>query len=146
MAKFPEHDGAFQPLEYQSLGEKVQLVKDSRGFWLWRSETSGDSFSATGYHTVFEALAAHVRFLARRHVTARGPRRPLPRATLQGRLPLRPDVEQVTYHRPPTPAETRQGYGATHYRDFPVAEIVHPGTRIAKRWFIARDDGLRYYR
>lgn len=68
------------------------------------------------------------------------------RAALQGRLPLRPDVEQVTYHRPPTPAETRLGYGATHYRDFPVAEIVHPGTRIAKRWFIARDDGLRYYR
>jgi hypothetical protein len=38
------------------------------------------------------------------------------------------------------------GYGATHYRSFSVAEIVHPGTRIPKRWFIAPDDGLRYYR
>lgn len=68
------------------------------------------------------------------------------RVALQGRLPVREDVESVTYHRPPTRAELNQGYGATHYRDFPVAEIVHTGTRIAKRWFVARDDGLRYYR
>lgn len=67
-------------------------------------------------------------------------------ANLMGRLPVREGVEAVTYHRQPTQAEIRAGYGATHYRDFPVAEIVHPGTRIAKRWFVARDDGLRYYR
>jgi hypothetical protein len=36
--------------------------------------------------------------------------------------------------------------GATHYRDFSPEECCHKGTRIAKRWFIAPDDGLRYYR
>ena len=67
-------------------------------------------------------------------------------ANLLGRLPVREDVEHVTSHRAPTQAELRMGYGATHYRSFPVAEIVHPGTRIPKRWFVAPDDGLRYYR
>ena len=64
--KFPDYDGAFQPVGYQSLGERVQLVQDSRGHWLWRSETSGDDFSAIGYLTIFSALAAHARYLARR--------------------------------------------------------------------------------
>lgn len=61
------------------------------------------------------------------------------------RLPLRGDVQAVTYHRAPTPAEVRFGYGATHYRDFAPEECCHPGTRIAKRWILA-DDGLRYFR
>ena len=65
---------------------------------------------------------------------------------LLGRLPVREDVEHVTYRRQPTPAELRMGYGATHYRDFPVAVCCHTGTRIPKRWFVAPDDGLRYYR
>lgn len=60
-------------------------------------------------------------------------------------LPVRDDVTEVTYHRPPTPAELRFGEGATHYRDFPVEVCCHPGTRYLKRWFKA-DDGLRYYR
>lgn len=30
-------------------------------------------------------------------------------------------------------------------RTFPVSEVCFPGTRIAKKWFVA-DDGLRYYR
>jgi hypothetical protein len=67
--KFPDYDGAFQPVEYQSLGERGQLVQDSRGHWLWRSETSGDDFSAIGYLTIFSALAAHARYLARRQGT-----------------------------------------------------------------------------
>lgn len=67
-------------------------------------------------------------------------------ANLIGRLPVREGVETVTYHRQPTQAEIRMGYGATHYRDFPVTVVVHTGTRIPKRWFIAPDDGLRYYR
>ena len=67
--KFPDYDGAFKPVEYQSLGERVQLVQDSRGHWLWRSETSGDDFSAMGYLTIFWALAAHARFLARQQGT-----------------------------------------------------------------------------
>jgi hypothetical protein len=60
-------------------------------------------------------------------------------------LPIRSDVTSVTYHRPPTAGEIRFGYGATHYRDFTVAEVCFPGTRFAKKWFVA-DDGLRYYR
>ena len=67
------------------------------------------------------------------------------RRATAGRLPLRDDVQAVTYHRPPTPAEIRHGYGATHYRDFTPDQYCHAGTRIAKRWIVA-DDGLRYYR
>lgn len=64
---------------------------------------------------------------------------------LAGHLPARPDVTEVTFHRPPTPEEIRFGYGATHYRTFPLHEVVHPGTRIVKQWIKAPDDGLRYY-
>jgi hypothetical protein len=62
------------------------------------------------------------------------------------RLPLRDDVESVTYHRPPTAAEIRFGEGATHYRDFEPRECCHDGTRIPKKWFVCSQDGLRYYR
>lgn len=62
------------------------------------------------------------------------------------RLPLRDDVERVTYHRPPTAGEVRFGYGATHYADFTPDECCIPGTRIAKRWMVSPFDGLRYYR
>jgi hypothetical protein len=62
------------------------------------------------------------------------------------RLSIRDDVTVLTYHRPPTASEIRFGHGATHYRDFSPDECCHHGTRIAKRWLIARDDGLRYYR
>lgn len=64
---------------------------------------------------------------------------------MRDRLPLRDDVQTVTYHRPPTEAEIRRGYGATHYADFPVADCCIAGTRIAKRWFVSPHDGLRYY-
>jgi hypothetical protein len=60
-------------------------------------------------------------------------------------LPVRSDVKVCTYHRPPTKAEINFGHGATHYREFPVEECCHTGTRIKKKWFIAPDDGLRYY-
>lgn len=63
----------------------------------------------------------------------------------QGRLPVRDDVESVTYHRPPTPGEIRFGHGATHYADFPLEACTFPGTRILKKWF--RDsDGVRWSR
>lgn len=65
---------------------------------------------------------------------------------LSHRLPIRDDVTAITYHRPPTASEVRFGHGATHYRDFAPEECCHKGTRILKRWFVARDDGLRYYR
>jgi hypothetical protein len=61
-------------------------------------------------------------------------------------LPVRRDVEIVTYHRPPTKGEIRFGHGATHYKDFPIEECCHKGTRFLKKWFVAKDDGLRYYR
>jgi hypothetical protein len=61
-------------------------------------------------------------------------------------LPVRDDVEVVTYRRPPTKEEIAFGYGATHYRSFPVEECCRKGTRFLKRWFKAPDDGLRYYR
>jgi hypothetical protein len=63
----------------------------------------------------------------------------------EGRMPVRDDVTEVEYRRPPTPGEIRFGHGATHYRTFPLDQCCLPGSRILKRWFIAADDGLRYY-
>lgn len=60
-------------------------------------------------------------------------------------LPVRDEVMEVEYHRPPTTGELRFGHGATHYRTFPVEACCHLGTRILKKWFKA-DDGRRYYR
>lgn len=65
---------------------------------------------------------------------------------LKGRLPVRDDVEELTYHRPPTESEVRRGYGATHYADFPIEECCFEGTLIPKKWFVSEKDGLRYYR
>jgi hypothetical protein len=62
------------------------------------------------------------------------------------RLPVLDHVERLHYHREPTKAEIAFGHGATHYRTFAIAEACYPGTRIARRWFKASDDGLRYYR
>lgn len=62
-----------------------------------------------------------------------------------GPLPVRSEVTEVEYHRPPTRGEISRGYGATHYRIFSVEEASFPGTRVLKKWFQA-DDGLRYYR
>ena len=60
-------------------------------------------------------------------------------------MPVRDDVTEAEYHRPPTPSEVKFGHGATHYRTFPIEECCKPGTRVLKTWFVA-DDGLRYYR
>lgn len=62
------------------------------------------------------------------------------------RLPLRDDVDAVEYHRPPTEAETRFGYGAIHYATFAPEECCFEGTRVPKKWFVSERDGLRYYR
>jgi len=64
---------------------------------------------------------------------------------LADRLPVNDDVTSIQYHREPTISECKFGYGAIHYRDFTIEECCFPGTRIKKRWFIAEDDGLRYY-
>lgn len=54
--------------------------------------------------------------------------------------------QTIQCHRPPTKGEIKFGEGATHYRDFPLSVI---GLKKAKAewkdWFIAPDDGLRYY-
>ena len=51
----------------------------------------------------------------------------------------------ITYHRPPTRAEIKFGYGAEHYRQFEMADVLTEDGRI-KKWFKDKDDGLRYYR
>jgi hypothetical protein len=61
-------------------------------------------------------------------------------------LPVRDDVTECEYHRPPTKREINWGNGATHYRTFSVEECCHKGTRVLKAWFVAQDDRLRYYR
>lgn len=65
---------------------------------------------------------------------------------MANKLPVRADVKTVTYHRNPTKAEIKFGNGATHYRDFSIEECCVKGTRFLKRWFVAENDGLRYYR
>lgn len=61
-------------------------------------------------------------------------------------LPVLPEYHSCTYHRPPTQSEIKFGHGATHYRDFKIEDCCHKGKRIKKAWFVASDDGLRYYR
>jgi hypothetical protein len=51
--------------------------------------------------------------------------------------------KKVTYWRNPTKAEIAFGYGAIHYREFPLNECVRKDGK-PKRWFKAKDDGLRY--
>lgn len=60
-------------------------------------------------------------------------------------LPFRDDVTEVTAHRKPTRSEIEFGYGATHYRTFPVDLWKHKNGK-PKKWIKAKDDGLRYYR
>jgi len=53
---------------------------------------------------------------------------------------------EIQCHRPPTKSEMRRGYGATHYRNFPLSVIgLKKGKAMWKDWFKAPDDGLRYY-
>ena len=51
----------------------------------------------------------------------------------------------VTYHREPTKSEIAFGEGATHFRDFELADVLNKDG-IIKKWLVAKDDGLRYYR
>ena len=67
-------------------------------------------------------------------------------AQLANRLPVRDDVETITYHRGPTAYEIKFGEGAIHYCDFDIEDCCFEGTRIMKKWFVSRFDGLRYYR
>lgn len=53
-------------------------------------------------------------------------------------------TDTIQGSRQPTCFELKQGYGATHYRDFSILEWVKPNGQL-KAW-IKADDGLRYYR
>lgn len=59
--------------------------------------------------------------------------------------PIIGGVQHYTYHREPTEAEIKFGYGATHYRDFHPSQCVKKSDGLLKKWLLA-DDGLRYYR
>ncbi len=54
-------------------------------------------------------------------------------------------ITAITYHRNPTNREIRFGYGATHYKSFPL-EICQHKNGTLKKWLKCPYDGLRYYR
>lgn len=56
------------------------------------------------------------------------------------------NAQEIECHRPPTKREIERGEGAKHYRSFPLSVIgLRKDKAIWKNWFIAPDDGLRYY-
>jgi hypothetical protein len=52
---------------------------------------------------------------------------------------------EITYHRNPTKSEIKFGYGATHYKDFPMEMCIKKDGKL-KKWLKCPHDGLRYYR
>lgn len=53
------------------------------------------------------------------------------------------NYKYVGYSRKPTKGEIAFGYGATHYRSFPLKEVVGNNGQIKKRMF-AQDEQLWY--
>lgn len=51
----------------------------------------------------------------------------------------------VTYHRNPTRAEVKFGYGAAHYLEIEREKVTKENGNL-KKWFLNKNDGLRYYR
>lgn len=51
----------------------------------------------------------------------------------------------ITYRRNPTPSEIKFGYGATHYKDFILGDVIKQCGAV-KSWIVCPHDGLRYYR
>jgi len=51
----------------------------------------------------------------------------------------------IEYHRKPTKAEIKRGYGCTHYREFLANEFLNKQGK-PKKWLVCSSDGLRYYR
>lgn len=52
-------------------------------------------------------------------------------------------IKTLTYHRKPTPWEVKFGYGAMHYREFKISELLDKNGFIWKR-IKAKNDGLIY--
>lgn len=55
------------------------------------------------------------------------------------------DCKYVWYSRKPTRAEIAIGFGVTHYRSFPLREVIGNNGQIKKRLF-AKDEGVWYSR
>ena len=53
------------------------------------------------------------------------------------------DCKEVEYRRNPTRAEIAFGYGAIHYRSFPLRDVINNKGEIKKRLF-AKDEGVWY--
>lgn len=53
------------------------------------------------------------------------------------------DSKMVEYSRKPTKAEIAFGYGATHYRSFPLREVIGNKGQIKKR-LLAKDEDVWY--
>jgi len=51
----------------------------------------------------------------------------------------------IAGHRPPTKAEIKWGYGATHYKEFDKKQWLKKDGSL-KVWIKCPEDGLRYYR
>ena len=55
----------------------------------------------------------------------------------------------IIYHRRPTKEEISFGYGAEHFKEFPITMVmkgVSPnGVPILKKWVVCPNSGLRYY-
>tara|TARA_R110000868_G_scaffold209322_2_gene459021 strand:- start:199 stop:615 length:417 start_codon:yes stop_codon:yes gene_type:complete len=54
--------------------------------------------------------------------------------------------EKIECWRQPTKGEIKFGEGAIHYKDFTLSEMGLNSKGDLKKWFICKDDGLRYYR
>jgi hypothetical protein len=59
------------------------------------------------------------------------------------KLPVNKNIQQITYHRNPTAAEIKFGYGAIHYKEFEVGQCLNKDGRIKKR-IKCKQDGLMY--
>ena len=55
------------------------------------------------------------------------------------------NYQPIAVHRKPTIGEQCFGHGATHYKQFNLSAIINNMGNL-KKWFVAPDDGLRYYR
>lgn len=59
------------------------------------------------------------------------------------KLPVNKNTKRIAYHRNPTAAEIKFGYGALHYKDFEVGQCLHMNG-IIKKTVKCKTDGLVY--
>lgn len=56
---------------------------------------------------------------------------------------VRREVKTITFHRKPTSWEIKFGYGAMHFREFEISELLDENGFIKNR-IRAKNDGLVY--